>query len=135
MKRMLLVEDNVDERMLVKRLLKKFDVGAELLTAEDGKIAVEMLAAMEQGELPVMILLDLKMPRMHGHQVLQWIRSHEVTRYIPVVIFSGSDDVDDMRTSYRLGANSYVQKQVNSNLDFELLSHFWINVNKPMPSI
>jgi len=130
MKKILLVEDNLDERMLVKRMIKKFDIQAELITANDGQEAVDLLSHIGEEDLPEFVLLDIKMPRMNGHEVLQWIRQNAATKLLPVIIFSSSDDAHDIDYSYELGANSYVQKQVTTSTDLQLLSSYWTGVNK-----
>jgi len=134
MKKILLVEDNFDERMLVKRLFNKIDMNVELMTANDGQEAVDLLSKSANDDLPVFVLLDLKMPRMSGHEVLKWIRQNEATKCLPVIMFSCSDDEKDISYSYELGANSYVQKKVGKSPDLNLLSTYWTKVNKTKTS-
>jgi len=128
------VEDNFDERMLVKRLFNKIDMNVELMTANDGQEAVDLLSKSANDDLPVFVLLDLKMPRMSGHEVLKWIRQNEATKCLPVIMFSCSDDEKDISYSYELGANSYVQKKVGKSPDLNLLSTYWTKVNKTKTS-
>jgi len=122
MKTILLVEDNKDERLLIQRLLKKNKVKAEILIAIDGQEAIEMLDHIRTENLPHFVLLDIKMPRMDGHQVLTWIRHNLKTQWLPVIIFSTSDAPQDIRKSYELGANAYVQKKVDNTHDLKWLS-------------
>lgn len=126
---MMLVEDNLDERILIKRQTKKQNIGLHIIEAHDGEQAIHQLAAMPKEELPSLILLDLKMPKLDGHQVLKWIRHHKDTQHLPVVMFSTSDDKDDIARSYELGANSYIIKNINQNC-LDILCVYWTEYNQ-----
>jgi len=128
-KNILLVEDNFDERLQVQRLLKKTNMDVDLLIAKDGQEAVDLLSACKDTDLPEFVLLDLKMPKMDGHEVLKWIRQNQSTQFLPVIMFSCSDDEQDIAYSYQLGVNSYVRKQVNKSPDLNLLSNYWTHIN------
>ncbi len=136
----LLVEDNLDDVGLVTRALKKHNLGNKLIHLPDGAEALDFIFArnnyahrsMEQK--PKVILLDLKMPKVDGLQVLKAIRNDERTKLIPVVIMTSSAEQRDIIESYGLGVNAYVVKP----LDFDSFSKavvelglFWLLVNHP----
>lgn len=108
----LLVEDNPDDELLAMRALRKNNIANEVRIARDGVEAIEYLMD-AANDLPQVVLLDLKLPRMDGLDVLQRIRTDERTRYLPVVILTSSNEERDMVESYRLGANSYIRKPVD----------------------
>jgi len=129
-KTMMFVDDNLDERILIKRQANKSAIGLHMIEATGGQHAIDQLHAMKKGELPSMVLLDLNMPKVDGLQVLQWIRSQEKTKYVPVVMFSTSDDEQDIANSYELGANSYVVKDINHHNCLDILCVYWTELNK-----
>ncbi len=137
---MLLVEDNVYDAELTIRSLKKVGLTNKLLHVKDGAEALDYI--FNKGEYgkrinsknPKLILLDIKMPKVDGIEVLRQIKSNEATRNIPVVIMTSSKEEQDIITSYSLGANSYVVKPVN----FEGFSKavadlglYWLTSNQP----
>ncbi len=139
----LLVEDNPDDELLTMRELRKQNVANEIVVARDGVEALEYLfaegafAGRDAKEQPAIVLLDLKLPKIDGLEVLKRIRADERTRLIPVTILTSSDEQKDMIESYNLGANSYVRKPV----DFEQfrdavrqLHLYWMLINEPPPS-
>jgi len=128
--RMMLVEDNLDERILIKRKAGKQNLGVDFIEATDGQNAINQLSNMAKEDLPDLILLDLKMPKVDGHEVLSWIRSHHSTKRIPVVIFSTSDDQQDIAKSYELGANSYVVKDIKNPKCLDILCIYWTTLNR-----
>ena len=117
----LIVDDNPDDRLLIRRALEASHVANEIAMAHDGEEALEFIfakgkyASRDAAALPRVILLDLRMPKIDGFQVLKELRSHEQTRSIPVVVLTSSDEERDMVESYRFGANSYVRKPVKFN--------------------
>ncbi len=117
--RILLVEDNEDDITLTLRALEKNRLHNEVVVARDGLEALDYLfgkgprAKADQDPLPELILLDLKLPKVAGLEVLRQIRQSERTKLLPVVILTSSADDRDVVESYKLGANSYVQKPVN----------------------
>jgi two-component system response regulator len=117
----LLVEDNPDDVDLTLRALKKNNITNQVVVAKDGVEALDYLhgtgpyAGRDKRELPVVIMLDLKLPKINGMEVLKNIRQDETTRLVPVVILTSSAEQKDMVESYKLGANSYIRKPV----DFE----------------
>lgn len=110
---MLIVEDDPDDLALLKRAFFKAAVETSYRIAVDGDAAINALkeAVSEGGQLKV-VLLDLKLPRRSGFEVLQWMRSHLVLRRVPVVILTSSDTSSDLTRAYDLGANSYLVKPV-----------------------
>jgi two-component system response regulator len=135
----LLVEDNPDDVALTLRALKKSKIVNEVVVAQDGVEATEYLfgtgkyAGRDTQVLPQVVLLDLKMPRMDGLEVLQRVRSDERTKLLPVVVLTTSSEDKDRIESYKLGANSYIRKPV----DFEQfvgavqsLGLYWLVLNE-----
>jgi two-component system response regulator len=140
----LLVEDNPDDELLTLRALKKTGVQNEVVVAHDGVEALDYLfasgphAGRDPAVMPQLILLDLKLPRVDGLEVLKRLRSDERTRLLPVVILSSSREQRDIHDSYGLGANSYVRKPVNFEQfvrAVELLSSYWLVLNEDPPGI
>ncbi len=135
----LLVEDNPRDEALTLRALKKSGIATEIIIARDGVEALDYLFGTGKYEgrdetvLPHLIMLDLKLPKMDGLQVLERIRANTRTKRLPVVIFTSSSEQEDMMKSYDLGANSYVRKPV----DFEQfakatseLGMYWFGLNE-----
>ena len=138
----LLVEDNLDDETLTLRVLKKNKLTNEVVVAHDGLEALDYLFATgaytsrDLDMMPQVILLDLKLPKVDGFQVLRQIRADERTRLVPVVILSSSDEEKDMAQSYRLGANSYIRKPVEFSqftMVIEQLKLYWLDLNQPPP--
>ena len=138
----LLVEDNLSDIGLTKRALVKGHVANELVVAEDGQEALNYLfgagvyAGRDVKQLPAVVLLDLKLPKVDGLEVLRRIRSESLTRRLPVVILTSSKEEQDMAASYDLGVNSYIRKPV----DFEqfvqaiqILGLYWLVLNEEPP--
>jgi two-component system, response regulator len=138
----LLVEDNPKDEALTLRALKKANIGNRVVVAHDGVEAIDYLlgagaaASVGGNELPQLILLDLKLPRIDGHEVLRRIRSDEHTRLLPVVILTTSVEDKDRLQGYRLGANSYVRKPVDF-VEFAQavvqLGLYWLVLNEHPP--
>ncbi|WP_045220998.1 response regulator [Desulfonatronum thioautotrophicum] len=144
-KTILLVEDNPDDVMLTQRALRKNNILNELIVAEDGVEALDYLfargahAGRDPRLQPQVILLDIKLPRMDGIEVLRHIRSHEMTRLLPVVILTSSREERDRLETYSLGANSYIRKPVDFQQFMEAvrqLGLYWLVLNEspPQPS-
>jgi len=137
-KYILLVEDNLDDELLTIRALKKNNLLNNVEVVRDGAEALEYLY--KDGKfknrnkgLPEVILLDLKLPKLSGLEVLKQIRADERTRYLPVVILTSSDEDRDLIESYKLGANSYVHKPVDFNQFTEAVNSlglYWLIINK-----
>ena len=134
----LLVEDNPDDVILAKRALKDANIANEVIIARDGVEALEYLRGEGAHEgrdtsiMPEVILLDLKMPRMGGLELLKIIRSEEGTKLLPVVILTSSKEERDVMKSYSLGANSYIQKPVDFDqfaAAVKQLGLYWLVLN------
>lgn len=129
----LLIEDNPDDVALTLRALKK-NILNEVTVAADGAEALELLGA--QGPLPGLILLDLKLPKVDGLEVLRRIRASDRTEIIPVVVLTSSELDEDIIASYRNGANAYVRKPVKFSDFVEAISTlgvFWLLLNEAVP--
>lgn len=134
----LLVEDNVDDVDLTLRAFRQHGVQNPVVVASDGEEALSRLLPDHEPPLnPAVVLLDLNLPRLNGLEVLQRIRSDPRTTLLPVVVLTTSHEERDLVESYRLGANSYVQKPV-AFADFleavRLLGLYWLLLNEPPPS-
>ncbi len=139
----LLVEDNPDDEVLTVRALKQHRVANEIAVARDGEEALKYLAGAAErkarGEtpLPQVMLLDLKLPKVDGLEVLARIRQDPATRLLPVVVLTSSREERDLVESYRLGANSYIRKPVDFNQFSESvrqLGLYWVVLNEPPPA-
>jgi CheY-like chemotaxis protein len=132
-KKILLVEDNPDDVELTQRAFRKVNLLNEVEVATDGEAALWYLAD-HSGALPVVVLLDLKLPRMDGLEVLKRMRAGESTRLLPVVIMTSSREERDLISSYRLGANSYIRKPINFEQFIDAvrqLGIYWLLLNEP----
>lgn len=134
-KEILLVEDTADDEKLILLSLKKNHISNTVNVVRDGQEALDYLLGSdrEQRELPTVVLLDLKLPKIDGIEVLQRIRANEKTKLLPVVILTSSDEEQDRLASYGLGANSYVRKPVDFN-EFgdavKQLGLYWLVLNQ-----
>ena len=135
----LLVEDNPDDIKLTLRALKKSNIKNEVIAVENGVEAVDYLfgtgkfAGRNTGILPQVVLLDLKMPKMDGLEVLHRIRADERTKVLPVVILTTSSEDKDRIESYNLGANSYIRKPVDFNQFVDAVQQlglYWLVLNE-----
>lgn len=138
-KTILLVEDNPDDVTLTLRALKKSNIMNDVVVAQDGVEALDYLfgtgayAGRDVNQLPQVILLDLKMPKMDGLEALQRIREDERTKLLPVVVLTTSSEDRDRVESYKLGANSYVRKPVDFNqfaAAVNQLGLYWLVLNE-----
>jgi two-component system response regulator len=134
----LLVEDNPNDRLLTQRAFKKSNLSNELIMVNDGEEALIHLFGTQDippQPLPVLVLLDLKLPKIDGLEVLQQIRANERTRLLPVVILTSSKEQDDLVRSYTLGVNSYVRKPVDFNefvAAVQQLGLYWLVLNESL---
>jgi two-component system, response regulator len=141
-KMILLVEDNPSDIGLTRRALAKSHIANELVVAEDGQDALDYLfgsgayAGRDVTQMPALVLLDLKLPRVDGLEVLRRIRTENITRRLPVVILTSSKEEQDLATSYDLGVNSYIRKPVDF-VQFaqaiEQLGLYWLVLNEEPP--
>jgi len=138
----LLVEDNPDDVELTKRALKIHNIANEVIVARDGVEALDYLfatgayAGRETTVTPQLVLLDLKLPKVDGLEVLRRLRSDERTMFLPVVILTSSKEEQDLVNGYKLHANSYIRKPVDFNQFSEAvrqLGLYWLVLNEPMP--
>jgi len=134
-KLILLVEDDPDHELLTIRALKKSNIANDVKVAHDGEEALNMLFG-ENPVHPQVILLDLKLPKVEGLEVLRRIRENPDTRMLPVVVLTSSDEERDLVRSYQLGVNSYIRKPVNFS-DFaeatRQLGMYWLVLNECPP--
>jgi two-component system response regulator len=138
----LLVEDNPDDEELTLRALKKNNIQNEVVVAHDGVEALDFLFATgphlgrDLSVMPQVILLDLKLPKIDGLEVLRRLRAHEQTRLLPIVILTSSIEDQDRISGYGLGANSYVRKPVDFGEFVEAvrqLGLYWLILNEAPP--
>lgn len=141
-KAILLVEDNPDDVELTVRALEQQKIANPLVVARDGVEALDYLlgrgkySGPETPVLPTVILLDIKLPKLDGLEVLRQIRGNERTRLLPVVILTSSKEEKDLINGYRLGANSYIRKPVDFdqfNEAIKQLGLYWLIWNEPAP--
>jgi two-component system, response regulator len=144
-KKILLVEDNPDDTILTKRMFAKSKIANEIVVVEDGEKVINYLfddkgnARYGVNDLPLVILLDLHLPKVDGIEILRKIRSNEITKLIPVILFSSSSEEDDLITSYLLGVIAFIRKPVKF-IDFaeavrELGLYILVTQKKPLEFI
>jgi two-component system, response regulator len=141
-KMILLVEDSADDEELTTRALRQAKIANEIVVARDGAEALDFLfgegayAGRDVSRTPAVVLLDLKLPKRSGLDVLDRLRADPRTRLVPVVILTSSSEEEDMLKSYQLGANSYVRKPVDFGqfaLAVSQLGVYWLLLNQPVP--
>jgi two-component system response regulator len=135
----LVVEDNPDDMELALRALREHDAGHQIALARDGVEASEFLFGSSEHDaraLPIVVFLDLNLPKVSGFEVLRRIRSHARTRLLPVVVLTSSREEEDIVSSYSLGANSYVRKPVDYvafRSAVHALGDYWLALNEAPP--
>ena len=136
----LMVEDDEDDARLIARAFRRIDPGIPIQRVEDGEQAVAYLAGSApfgpDRVFPVLVLLDLKLPRKSGFEVLQWLKNQPSIRRIPVVILTSSKERIDLARAYDLGANSYLVKPVRPHAVSNLMANidsYWLSSNEPPP--
>jgi two-component system response regulator len=136
----LLIEDNLNDAELTIRALRKSNIANKLIHLKDGAMALEFLFGTGEYEgrninnQPKVILLDLKMPKVDGIEVLKEIKSHDETKAIPVVVLTSSKENPDVEQAYALGANSYIVKPVdfeNFRIAVSEIGMYWLLYNHP----
>ena len=139
----LLVEDNPDDEVLTLRALKKNNIGNKISVAQDGAEALDFLfcantyANRDPQDMPQLVLLDIKLPKVDGLEVLRRIRADKRTRLLPVVILTSSKEQQDLIEGYKYGANSYIRKPVDFTQFTESvrqLGMYWLVLNEPPPA-
>jgi two-component system response regulator len=138
----LLVEDNPDDVELTLRALRKNKIANEVVVAQDGAEALDYLfatgahAGRDLSQVPAVVLLDLKLPKFDGIEVLRRLRADDRTRLLPVVILTSSKEEQDLINGYKFGANSYIRKPVDFNHFIDAvrqLGLYWLVLNEPPP--
>ena len=141
-KTILLVEDNADDEALTLRAIKKHNIASEVMVTRDGAEALEYLFAegryvgRVEANDPTVVLLDLKLPKVDGIEVLRRARTHPRTRLLPVVVLTSSKEEQDILNSYNFGANSYIRKPVDYDKFMEAvgsLGVYWLLLNERPP--
>jgi two-component system, response regulator len=130
----LLIEDNPEDAELTIRVLKKHNLANNLVHLQDGEVALNFLFAEGSKNIPRLILLDLKMPKVDGIEVLRKIKNDEQKKLIPVVVLTSSKEERDVIESYKLGVNAYVVKPVEFEKFVEAVAKlglFWLLLNQP----
>lgn len=128
-----LVEDNPDDETLILRALRRGGIANEIQVARDGEEALNIL--LSDVPLPTVVLLDIKLPKIDGLEVLRRLRASDRTRLLPIVILTSSSEERDIIDSYNLGANSYVRKPVEVakfNDAVTQLGLYWVLINEPI---
>lgn len=137
-----LVEDNADDEELTLRALRKSNISNRVVVARDGAEALEYLlmrgqhVGRDQREVPQVVLLDLKLPKVDGLEVLRTLRADPRTKALPIVILTSSAEDQDVIAGYNLGANSYIRKPVDFTQFVEAvrqLGLYWLVLNQPLP--
>jgi len=130
----LLIEDNAEDAELTIRVLRKHNLASNLVHLQDGEAALDFLFAEGSNNIPKLILLDLKMPKVDGIEVLNKIKNDDQKKIIPVVVLTSSKEERDIIESYKLGVNAYVVKPVEFEKFVEAVAQlglFWLLLNQP----
>ena len=139
--KILLIEDNPDDVEITLRAFKKHNLANHITVARDGEEALDIIfqhgKESAEGLRPDLILLDLKLPKVDGMEVLRQIKENSETKVIPVIVLTSSKEESDLAESYRLGVNSYIRKPVNFEKFTEVvmqLGLYWLLINEPPPN-
>jgi len=142
-KTVLLVEDNPNDIELTLRAFKNNNIKSNIVVTQDGQEALDYLFAggeyqsRNSEDVPNLILLDINLPKVSGLEVLKTIRDSDLTRFIPVVLLTTSDENSDIISGYKLGSNSYIKKPVNFQVFSDMikdLGQYWLQINTPPPN-
>jgi CheY-like chemotaxis protein len=134
-KNILLVEDNPDDELLAVRALKRNNIVNDIIVVRDGQEALDYLLD-EENPLPGIVLLDLKLPKVSGLEVLQKLRSVERTKILPIIVLTTSKEEVDLLSSYLFGCNSYIRKPVDFVQFTEAMRNlkvYWLMINEAPP--
>jgi CheY-like chemotaxis protein len=140
----LLVEDNEDDVVLIQRALRKGGIDAPVHVACDGDEAIAYLSGTGKYHdsvhypLPTVVLLDIRLPRKNGLEVLEWLKSHDELALLPVVMFTNSAEEVDIRQAYKLGANSYLKKPytlAETTTLLQTIGAYWLDYNRCPPGL
>jgi two-component system, response regulator len=138
----LLVEDNPTDEALILRAFKKYAVSTQITVVRDGAEAIDFILSQgdykdrDPHDVPQLIILDMKLPKLSGLEVLRRIRANKHTRLLPVIMLTSSREEQDLIDSYRSGANSYIRKPILYEEFLEAirqLSRYWLDINEPPP--
>lgn len=138
----LVVEDNPTDEALILRAFKKYNLSGQIAVVRDGAEAIDFISCQgaykdrDPRDVPQLILLDIKLPKLSGLEVLRRIRTNQHTRLLPVIMLTSSGEEQDLVESYRGGANSYIRKPIEYDQFLEAireLSLYWLIVNEPPP--
>lgn len=135
---LLLIEDDPNDILLFEKAISRSSFAIDIVVIKDGEKAISYLAGNEESSgnrSPDLILLDLKLPRKSGFEVLEWIKKHPVHHTIPVIILSSSKQMQDLKTAYELGANSYLVKPTGFTELNQLindLGNYWFSHNQTL---
>ncbi len=141
-KLILLIEDNIDDERLTLRALRKNNIINEVVVACDGQEAIDYLfgsgtySGRDMSVMPAVIILDLKLPKLSGLEVLKRIRTDDTTKNLPVVVMTASDEQGQVEESYKLGANSYIHKPTDPAEFSEMVlqvAMYWLLLNRTSP--
>lgn len=141
-KTILLVEDNPSDIALTKRAFEKGKIANNLVVVEDGQEALDYIfcenkyANRDKSQMPALVLLDLKLPKVDGLEVLKRIRAADKIKRLPIIILTSSREEQDVAASYDLGVNSYIRKPVNFYHFAESIKQlglYWLVINEPPP--
>jgi CheY-like chemotaxis protein len=131
-KRILLVEDNPDDELLTTRAIQKVGLPVQVTVARDGVAALDLLENAARDTLPDLVLLDLKLPKVNGLEVLRRVRATAATKVLPVVVFTSSNEEQDIREAYTLCVNSYIRKPVDFHqfsAAVQEICTYWLKLN------
>lgn len=141
-KLILLIEDNADDERLTLRALRKNNVMNEVVVACDGQQAIDYLfragsfSGRDEGAMPAVVILDIKLPKVSGLEVLRRIRSEDATKRLPVVVLTSTEDEQQIEESYALGANSFIRKPLDPMEFSETIlqvAMYWLLLNRTPP--
>ena len=136
-KTILLIEDNPDDEKLTLRAMRLSEIPNIVVVARDGAEALEYIlsrASNNNHQMPSLVLLDLKLPKVSGLEVLEKLRAEPLTQTLPIVVLSSSDEERDIQQSYMLGANSYIRKPIDFDEFIDSvrqLGQYWLSINMP----
>jgi CheY-like chemotaxis protein len=139
MKTVLLVEDNEEDSDFIKRACEATDIPHVLHHVKDGEVAIDYLAGNNdyadrvRYPLPDLVLLDVKMPRRNGHEVLEWVRAQSAFKQLPVIMLTGSEEFADINRAYELGVTSYLVKTsylAEFRQNVRIILKFWLVLNR-----
>lgn len=139
-KLVLLVEDDLNDIELIERAFAKITMNIKLDIVKNGVDGADYLDDVDSRDdkkVPDLLIMDLKLPKKNGHELLDWIKDREGIRHIPVVVFTSSNESRDIEKAYKLGANSYVLKPVSFEKLTELiktLTTYWLSINENIPN-